>query len=235
METLPSDIHEQLLKIRDLEQTVADLHKKLEEKQKPCPCQKIFSDDQRHFLAKGNIKGRGHSWSESTVKTGLKLRFSCGATGYDDLLSAGFPLPAISTLHQKTEHIQFESGILHEVFEMLEHKVPQLNEKEQWCAMSMDEMSIKKSIDFDVKSDSFLGFVTLPDHEGEASKAFCVQLGGLNTRWKQIVAYFFTGNSVDGSKIGPTMLEIMKCAHKIGLKVASLTNDFGSSNLACWS
>ncbi len=136
---------------------------------------------------------RGYRWSNNTIQTALKLRFSCGSTGYDDLLKAGYPLPAITTLKKRTEHIKFESGILPEVFQMMSQKVSSMNSQETWCALTMDEMSLKPSIDYDVKSDSFIGHVTLPEHDGEATKAFCLQLGGLSTRWKQIVAYFYSG------------------------------------------
>ncbi len=237
IESIPFELHEKLLKIESLERELRSVKEQLKtEKEKKCPCSKLFRSDQLRFLAIGTVKGRGYSWSEETIRMSLKLRFSCGASGYDDLLKHGFPLPALRTLQKRTEHIQFESGVLTEVFDMLEQKALTLNEQERWCSLTMDEMSIRKSIDYDVKSDSFMGYVTLPGHDGEASKALCVQLGGLATRWKQTVAYHFTGNSVNGKMLGPILKEdIMARAHKIGLKVSSITNDFGSSNLACWS
>ena len=67
-----------------------------------------------------------------------------------------------------------------------------MNEKEVWCQLSMDEISLKSSIDYDVKSDSFIGIVTLPGHSGKATKVLCFQLGGFNSRWKQ---YHYTGKT----------------------------------------
>ncbi len=195
--SMPADLHQQLLRIRELEEIIVDLKKQLnEEKQKTtkCPCNKIFGSDQLHFLEKGNILGKGYFWSEKAIKTGLKLKFSCGTSGYEDILSEGFPLPAISTLQRKMEHLRFDPGVLTEVFDMLQLKVNRMGEEERWCSLTMDEVSIKKSLDYDLKSDTFLGSITLPGHSGEAAKAFCFQLGGLSTRWKQAVGYHFTGN-----------------------------------------
>ncbi len=233
VQTLSHELHQQLVKVAQLQQEIDALKKELKEKK--CPCSKIFGEDQLQHLRVGTVRGKGYSWSDKTVMSALKLRFSCGASGYEDLLQLGFPLPALSTLHRKTEHIAFESGILTEVFPMLQDKVRSLNEKERWCGLSMDEMSIKKSIDYDMKSDAFMGYVTLPEHHGEATKAFCFQLAGPSTRWKQIIGYFFTGNSVNGKVVGPIVNDILERASRIGLKVACMTNDFGSSNLVCWA
>ena len=234
--TIENELHREVLRVRELQERIKELEGELsKEKERKCPCTKIFGSDQLQFLDRGKLQGRGNAWSEKTITTALKLRFSCGASGYDDLLKVGFPLPSFSTLQKKTEHIAFESGILTEIFHLLAQKSAQFSEEEKWCSLSMDEMSIKKSLDYDLKSDSFMGYVTLPGHSGEASKAFCIQLGGLTTRWKQIVGYYFTGNSVDGSKVGPAIMEVMSKAHEIGLKISSITNDFGSSNLAIWS
>ncbi len=230
--SIPHEHHKAMIENLELKDQLASLQNKVQEQDKMLS---FLSEDQRLFLKLGNGHFRGRKWSDETLQNALKLRFSCGATGYDDLLKAGFPLPAISTLQQRTEHIKFESGILTEVFEMMAQKVKTMDEREVWCALTMDEMSLKESVDYDLKSDSFIGDVTLPHHSGRATKAFCFQLGGLTVRWKQVVGYFFTGNSVRGEVVGPINTEIIEKAHGIGLKVASLTNDFGSSNLACWN
>lgn len=57
---------------------------------------------------------------------------------------------------------------------------------------------------------------------------------GLTTRWKQVVAYYFTPNSVNGKTFRPIILEIIQEAESIGLQVVSVTSDMGSSNKAMW-
>ncbi len=230
------DHHLALLENRELKKEMETLKQKIKSSEETTAKMLSFlGDDQKLFLQKGKGNFRGYKWDDKTLRQALKLRFSCGAAGYDDLLKAGYPLPSISTLQKRTEHIMFESGILEEILEMMAEKVKSMNEQEVCCALTMDEMTLKPSVDYDLKSDSFIGSVTLPNQEGEATKALCFQLGGLAFRWKQVVGYFFTGNSIDGRNIGPICLELIKRAHSIGLKVVCLTNDFGSSNLACWN
>lgn len=55
---------------------------------------------------------------------------------------------------------------------------------------------------------------------------------GLGTRWKQVVAYYSTPNSVAGAVFKPIILEIITNATKIGLNVVSVTSDMGPSNQA---
>ena len=67
---------------------------------------------------------RGLKGTTTTVEKALRLRFSCGATGYRELrTSTSYPLPATTTLQRKLRHINFNPGILHSVFGYLATKV----------------------------------------------------------------------------------------------------------------
>jgi len=59
-------------------------------------------------------------------------------------------------------------------------------------------------------------------------------LAGIASRWKQVVAYYFTGNSIDGSKFNPIVCKILKKAEEIGLRVHSVTSDMGAANMGMW-
>jgi hypothetical protein len=59
-------------------------------------------------------------------------------------------------------------------------------------------------------------------------------LGGVNTRWKQVVAYYFTGNSVNGQIFADIIKEIFENSKRIGLNILSVTSDMGGSNQALW-
>lgn len=117
---------------------------------------------------------------------------------------------------------------------MLKIKASTMEPNNRLCGLAMDEMALKPSFDYDIKSDSFLGNVTLPEHSGRATKALVFQICGIASRWKQTVAYFYTSGSVDGSVIGPIVKEIVTRSHQVGLEVVNVTADMGSSNLACF-
>ena len=55
-------------------------------------------------------------------------------------------------------------------------------------------------------------------------------VGGITTHWKQTVAYYSTGNLTDGRVFSSIVLHVMKCCHDIGIKVAAVTSDIGSSD-----
>lgn len=59
-------------------------------------------------------------------------------------------------------------------------------------------------------------------------------LGGLCAQWKQIVAFYFTPNSLNGSLLKPIILRIIEQSEAIGLKVHSVTSDMGPVNRAMW-
>jgi hypothetical protein len=48
---------------------------------------------------------------------------------------------------------------------------------------------------------------TFPQHKGVASKALVIMLGKISTRWKQIAAFYYTGDSTNGMILGDILLE----------------------------
>ena len=62
-------------------------------------------------------------WSDATVKKALQLKFTCGSTGYQMLLDQGQPPPSMRTLHRRLAFINFQSGILTDVFRYTKMKV----------------------------------------------------------------------------------------------------------------
>ena len=190
----------------------------------------MFNADQLEKL--GRKTTRGCKWSDDSIKKGLKLRFACGTTGYELLLSEKMPLPSIRTLNRHMEHITLEPGIQKEVFDFLKLKVSNLNIKEKECCLTLDEMAIQPGVQFDRSSSRLCGEVTLPDHSGNATHALVFMLSGVSTRWKQTVAYHFTGDSVRGEAMMPIINEIISLSASIGLHVVCVTSDMGSSNRA---
>ncbi|XP_067216776.1 uncharacterized protein [Linepithema humile] len=53
-------------------------------------------------------------------------------------------------------------------------------------------------------------------------------------RWKQTVAYFYSGNSTNGSIYKSIILNIIEEANKIGLRVQSIVSDMSAPNQAMW-
>lgn len=198
----------------------------------------VFAEDQLVCMERRSLgtskSDHGLRWTNKTVRQGLKLRFACGQSGYNALIEQKFPLPSVRTLQRRTQDIEFESGILHDVFSMMSLKSECMSPQDRLCCLLLDEMALTSGKFYDSSSDSLVGHVTLPDHSGDASKALVVMLGGIATRWKQTVAYYYTGNSTNGVVYADIIKKVIHEASKIGLKVVAVTCDMGAPNLAMW-
>lgn len=196
----------------------------------------IFNKDQLRMLS-GKYK-KMPNWCNSTLIKAYKLKFACGTAGHEELLKANFPLPSIRTLTRKLENLKFKRGIIHEVFEFMKIRISGFEKEiDNDCTLVLDEMSITTGNFYDSSTNTITGNVTLPDHDESdiATHGLVFMLAGIASRWKQVVAYYFTGkwrNSVNGEKLKSIVEMIIKEAEKIGLLVHNVTSDMGPSNQA---
>lgn len=69
-----------------------------------------------------------------------------------------------------------------------------MEERDRLCSLTMDEMSITSKFEYDLSSKQVLGSVNLPNHKGVATHGLVFMLSGICLRWKQTVAFYYTGN-----------------------------------------
>ena len=160
----------------------------------------FFEKNLETFLRKDQLttltrSTHGLLWSNETIKEAIQLKFSCGTAGYECLLEKKYPLPSTRTLRRRLSNIHFKSGILDDVLKLLEIKVSSMKGKEKHCTLLMDEMSLRSSVEYDTVHKEFIGNVTLENHSCVATHALVFMLAGISSRWKQMVAYYFTGAS----------------------------------------
>ena len=72
------------------------------------------------------------------------------------------------------------------------------------------------------------------DKNGEpiATHGLVFMLGGYQTRWKQVIAWDYTADSVDASIIKDRVVQIIRKSREIGLTVKNQTTDMGPENLS---
>ena len=134
------------------------------------------------------------------------------------------------------EHVKFKPGIQTEVFEYLKLKFSRINHAhEREAVLVFDGMKTTPGIMYDKSTKSYIGQVNLPGHEGIGSHGLTFTLAGITTRWKQIVAYYYTGDSVDGKVFKPIVEDIIDKSSEIGLNIKVVTSDMDGSNQAFWS
>lgn len=112
---------------------------------------KLFNEDQIELLY-SNSK-RPQKWSDGTILKALKTKFACKKSGYNHLISEGFPNPSLRTLRRKLKGVNFEPGIFDDVFTFLEAKVQHFSEHDKQCYLFIDEVSIiEGNDDYSIKS-----------------------------------------------------------------------------------
>lgn len=68
----------------------------------------------------------------------------------------------------------------------------------------------------------------------KASHALVIMLAGIFSRWKQVVAYFYTPNGFNGANLKTVIETVIIKAESIGLYVHSIISDMGPVNQAMW-
>lgn len=177
-------------------------------------------------------------WSQETIMQALQTRFICKSNGYKHLLKQGYPLPSVRTLTRSVQNFDFSPGLLVKIFELLKVKMANADDIDKECMLAADEMSISDGIQFDPSMASVIGTINIPLFKStstpNATKALVFMIGGIATRWKQVVSYYFTGNSINPAEFKHLMLMIVDKAESIGLKINSFTTDMGPCNQRLW-
>lgn len=193
-----------------------------------------LGDDQIKLLC-GEYK-KVPIWCNDTLKKALRY-FACGTAGYEEI-ARDWPLPSLRTLSRRHENLKFQSGVLDKVFDFWSIKTATFqNGLDKHCAIVLDEMTIAKGLIYYTSTHSYLEKATLANMSGEfddATHDLVIMLAGIGSRWKQVVAYYYTSNSEDGSHLKPIIYDVLKRAEGIGLSVHSVTSDMRSANLALW-
>lgn len=199
--------------------------------------QSMFTEDQIRALEIKKYGGkRVQEWSSKTIKKALKTKFTCGRNGYEELLNGqNLPLPCLRTLRKKLEALNFEPGILEEIFTLLAEKIKTFpDESAKDCGLYLDEMAITAGRFHDPQTNFQCGSCTLPESTEEANHALALVIAGLSCRWKQIIGYHFTGPSTPGNVVWEELLKIIQKSESIGLSVNFITADMGPVNMGFW-
>ena len=111
-------------------------------------------------------------------------------------------LPHVSTIQKWFSNVDGSPGFSSPAFELLQQKVSEGKEKNKpvLVALMLDEMSLKRQIEYDSASSSFIGFSNIGAGVSEnepkpATEALVFMVVGVNWHFKLPIGYFFiTGN-----------------------------------------
>ena len=204
------------------------------------PTKKLFNEDQFYKLLHPKTTAK---WSLLTVEQCLQMYLRIGTSGYEFLLSKGYPLVSISVLQRYLRKLNSEPGIQYDAIKVMAKKVELMPKKARYCALVVDEFEIQAKKEYDCSSGTMMGIPTIPPSDKAlamrakkanfnpenlmAQKCFNGCVGGLLDRWSQLVYYGFTERSFNKRVIATHMKELITILQSINLDVCSFAGDMG--------
>ena len=160
----------------------------------------------------------------------INLYVSTSKLGYR-VLKQLFPLPSEATLLRSLKKFQSHPGIHNSTAELLKLKVKPQNFKSRCCMISLDEMSLRTGLKYDMPTGSIVGFENdgKPHSKKLATSAFCVMVNGIFKRYKYPIGYIFSESVMKPSLIIKTIKSSIEVCEKAGLIVKMITSDQGSN------
>ena len=143
-------------------------------------------------------------------------------------------LPHVSVIRSWYSSMDGEPGFTKDALNALKAKVlaAKRDNQEVVCALMLDEMSIRKHVEWDGKQ--FRGYVDLgtginDDSLPEATDALVFMAVSVNSSWKVPCGYFLV-NGLTGAEKANLTKECITKLHEVGVKVVSFTCDGPTSH-----
>ena len=188
-------------------------------------------------------------WSDPMIEKAIR---ACAAMHgkfeyFRKFVSVPWLWPTKRTIQRHLSHVSSEAGECTDFLKLLEMKVPTMKEREKLCIMNIDEMSISPSYVYDSKNQSYVGTITIPLSEKLQQKrkqengayeekkelayhALSILLVSACGKWKQLVAFQFTGASFDPEAVAKWIRDVLARVFDIGLIVIGITMDNTTTN-----
>ena len=121
----------------------------------------FLADNQLNFLkAAPTTRNKGVVWSLKTIRQAFQMRYICGAQGYEFVRSLHYPLPSYRTLCDRIQQAPFRPGIQSDMIGWMECKLHSTAAQERDCVLMMDEMAVRKCLEYDKGLQSLVGNIT---------------------------------------------------------------------------
>lgn len=130
------------------------------------------------------------------------------------LLKRLFCLPSEGTLKALLNRIPMRCGINPQIFKTVKNITDTRTTEENLCILTFDEMSIRKNLVYNSKQDLIYGY---QDHGNQgrtmepATHALLFMAIGIRKKWKQPLAFYFSGDCVTADRLCALIKEV--CIH----------------------
>jgi hypothetical protein len=188
--------------------------------------QKLTTHQKDFFLmqvAGVNVKQtNGLRYTDSQKNLSLTIYYQ----NYENLRSF-FTLPNTNTLSSYVQTSKIKLGINDLYLYMLSQKLKEFKYDNR-CMLTFDGMTIAQALQYDIKSDSIVGF---SDFGGArrtntmANQIIVFMLRGLRRNWKQPIAFYLNKGNLSDYYLKNTILDIIKSTFDYGIVVKAIVCD----------
>ena len=198
------------------------------------PALSFFASQLRNASGRRRAKGRRWTYSDKVVALSL---YHQSPLAYQ-FCQRIFTLPSISSLRRWLCNIEVRPGFPPKVFELLKERVAIMTERDKFCVVSFDEMSLRAGFSYNITDDQVEGFEdygSLGKTSKAANHALVFMVRGLMGKWKQPLGYFLSRDATRAEKLEPLLKDCIQKLKDIGLHPKAVVCDQGSSNVRLYT
>ncbi len=215
------------LRIKRLEKQ----EEKLGKVEKIIEATRAFLGPQEHELFSLHMKmslGKRQRYSDSFKAFAISVYYK-SPTCYR-FLRTRLKLPSKSAITLWLSKLKFREGLCKNLLNALKIRVGRLRPEDKICSLIFDEISLKKSLEYDPAQDKVFGIQEIKEGARIYSTGALVFLvAGMKIRWKQAVSYFFVKNAMPAEKLLELLKKVLEELKSVGLTVKTVVSDQGSN------
>lgn len=136
--------------------------------------------------------------------------------------STAFILPTKKTLGRHSANLIFKSGVDFKVLDAIKTRIKDWPQKDKYCVVMWDEVSLDQHLDYCHKRDVIDGFVELNESRQPrfATHALDFMVRGINSSFKQSTGYFYTNGlfAFELAELVKLMIEATSTTGKMSFK-----------------
>ena len=236
-------IHRLRAKVKELETSLKKIHKNANTiKQAIDIAKKYLNESSLRFFASqlrlSKFRTKGHRYTQDDKTLAFALYYN-GPQAYKFLRKLKIcALPTVASLKSWLRKVEMTPGFNDVTFDILKKKVESMPQRDRVCVLTLDEMSLKSGLYYDVRNDVIEGLQDLGSlgrTKSLASMALVFMVRGLGSKWKQPLSYFLCDGATPGDKQCILLQECINKLQKVGLTVKVVLGDQGSNNRKMFS
>lgn len=160
----------------------------------------------------------------------VNVMIGCSGHGYS-FLSKILSLPSLSTISRYLQNITSQPGITHRNAKTIKLKVNPASPEDTMCFILLDEMSLRRGLQFNERTGSISGFCDdgIVRNSKLASSVLCIMVVGIIKKWKYPLGFFLTDKVTPSSFVKDIVQSATNLLETEGFQVMGFTTDQGSN------